>query len=482
MKTRQDLRRGISVAAYFTLLGAVMAGPAIDTSADRAKTELDPGLKRIGTVTPRSADQIAGSNWTLGCETLDRDFAIYDEYKAYIVPLGIKTVRLQGGWAKTEKTKGVYDFAWLDRLVDDARGRGLNVLLETDYGNPIYEGGGGWDLAGGFPTNEVALGAWDKWVEAMATRYQGKVRDWAMWNEPDINKAHKPADIAVFNIRTAEIIKRVIPDARIAGLSLASSSPKLLDQCLKELADRGKVGLFHWFIYHGYEFNPGKSYPKVEELKATLAKYSKTAKMRQGENGCPSETATRFALSKHPWTEVSQAKWDLRRMLGDLGHDVESSVFTICDFNHTGREINRKGLLHATPDKRVDKIKLAYYAVQNVTAIFDNTLVRVTGDAAAVACAKKADCFVYENPATQQQLLTVWDGSGTPSNSFATVSATITVKNCTIKSPVWVDLVSGGIYEFPAGRVARDGGTVVFKDVPVYDAPVLIAEKSLVLR
>ena len=177
MKTRQDLRRGISVAAYFTLLGAVMAGPAIDTSADRAKTELDPGLKRIGTVTPRSADQIAGSNWTLGCETLDRDFAIYDEYNAYIVPLGIKTVRLQGGWAKTEKAKGVYDFAWLDRLVDDARGRSLNVLLETDYGNPIYEGGGGWDLAGGFPTNEVALGAWDKWVEAMATRYQGKVRD-----------------------------------------------------------------------------------------------------------------------------------------------------------------------------------------------------------------------------------------------------------------------------------------------------------------
>jgi len=102
--------------------------------------------------------------------------------------------------------------------------------------------------------------------------------------------------------------------------------------------------------------------------------------------------------------------------------------------------------------------------------------------AAAVECAKKTDCFVYENPATQQQLLTVWDGSGTPSNSFATVSATITVKNCTIKSPVWVDLVSGGIYEFPAGRVARDGGSVVFKDVPVYDAPVLIAEKSLVLR
>lgn len=462
--------------------GAVWAGPAIDTSADRAKTELNPGLKRIGTVAPRGADEIAGSNWTLGCETLDRDFAIYDEYKEYIQPLGIKTVRLQGGWAKTEKAKGVYDFGWLDRLVDDARGRGLNILLETDYGNPIYEGGGGWDLAGGFPTNEVALAAWDKWVEAMATRYKGKVRDWAMWNEPDINKAHKPADIARFNIRTAEIVKRVIPDARIAGLSLASSSPKLFEQCLKELAAQGKVDLFHWFIYHGYEYNPGKSYANVEQLKETLAKYSKTAKMRQGENGCPSETATRFALSKHPWTEVSQAKWDLRRMLGDLGHDVESSVFTICDFNHTGREINRKGLLHATPDKRVDKIKRAYYAVQNATAIFDNTLARVTGDAATVACPGKADCFVYENPATQQQLVAFWDGSGIPSNSFATASATVTVKACTIREPVWVDLVSGAIYAFPAERVTRAGEAVTFKDVPIYDAPALLAEKALVVR
>jgi hypothetical protein len=469
----------------FALCFAVIcaaAGPAIDTSPDRAKTDLNPGLKRIGTIQPRGADQIEASNWTLGCETLDRDFAIYDEYKAYIVPLGIKTIRLQGGWAKTEKVKGIYDFAWLDTLVDDARGRGLNILLETDYGNPIYEGGGGFDLAGGFPTNEVALAAWDKWVEAMASRYKGKVRDWAMWNEPDINKTHKPKDIAVFNIRTAEIIKRVIPDARIAGLSLASSSPKLLDQCLKELADRGKVDLFHWFIYHGYEYNPGKSYPKVELLKATLAKYSTKARMRQGENGCPSETATRFALSKHPWTEVSQAKWDLRRMLGDLGHDVESAVFTICDFNHTGREINRKGLLHATADKKVDKIKLAYYAVQNAVAVFDNTLARVTADVATVECANKTDCFVYENPATKQQLLAFWDGSGTPSNSFATVSATITVQACTIKEPVWVDLVSGRIYEFPAERVTREACTVVFKNVPVYDAPVLIAEKALVVK
>lgn len=448
------------------------AGPKIDTSMDRAKTDLNPGFKQTGTIRPRSADEIGGSNWTLGCETLDRDFADYQQYKEYIVPLGIKTIRLQGGWAKTEKVKGTYDFTWLDTIVDDARGRGLNILLETGYGNAAYQGGGGWDLAGGFPTSEEGLAAWDRWVEAMANHYKGKVRDWAMWNEPDINKKHKPEDIAAFNIRTAQIIKRVIPDARIAGLSLASSSPKLLDNCLKALD--GKVDLFHWFIYHGYEFNPDKSYSKVEELKRTLAKYSATAKMRQGENGCPSEKATKFALSNHLWTEFSQAKWDLRRMLGDLGHDVESAVFTICDFNHTGREINRKGLLRATADKKVEKIKLAYYSVQNAVAVFDNTLERIKDPPVTVTYDKSTASFAYRNKTTGQILLVLWDNSATPNDSFLTRPAQIEVKGLTIKEPVWVDLVSGRIYEIPSDRVTPTG----FKDIPLYDAPVLIAEKA----
>ena len=479
MRTRNGLQWVMAAAVCCAASGVAVAGPGIDTSPDRAKTDLNPGLKQIGAIRPRGANEIAGSNWTLGCETLDRDFADYQQYKEYLVPLGIKTIRLQGGWAKTEKAKGTYDFTWLDTIIDDARGRGLNILLETGYGNAIYTGGGGTDLSGGFPTSEEGLAAWDRWVEAMAMHYKGKVRDWAMWNEPDNNKKHKPEDIATFNIRTAEIIRRVIPDARIAGLSLASSSPKLLENCLKALADKGKVDLFNWFIYHGYAFNPDSSYQNVEELKATLAKYSAKAKMRQGENGCPSETTTKFALPNHPWTESSQAKWDLRRMLGDLGHDVESAVFTICDFNHTGREINRKGLLRATADKKLEKIKPAYYAVQNCVAVFDDTLERVKQPAVAVMYDKATASFAYRSKTTGQHLVVMWDNSGTPDDAFVTRPAQVVLKDLAIREPVWVDLVSGRIYEIPANRIMTAGVFTVFKDMPLYDAPALIAEKAM---
>jgi hypothetical protein len=271
----------------------------------------------------------------------------------------------------------------------------------------------------------------------------------------------------------------VIPDARIAGLSLASSNPKLLENCLKALAEKNKVDLFHWFIYHGYEFNPDNSYQKVEELKATLAKFSTKAKMRQGENGCPSEVTTKFALSNHPWTEHSQAKWDLRRMLGDLGHDVESAVFTLCDFNHAGREINRKGLLHATANKKVDKIKLAYYAVQNCVAVFDDRLERVKQPTVGVMYDKSTASFAYRNKETGQGLVVFWDNSGVPDDEFMTRPAQVVVKGLAIQEPVWVDLVSGRVYGIPADHIVKAGVFTIFKDIPLYDAPVLIAEKEL---
>ncbi|MFA6547285.1 MAG: beta-galactosidase, partial [Limisphaerales bacterium] len=152
------------------MIGLVVAASAqvIDTSETRVQTTLDPKLKRIGTIKPRSVGEISGQNWSLGCETLDRDFTSYDSYKDYLVPLGIKLIRLQGGWAKTERDQGTYDWRWLDRVIDDARSRGLEILLQTNYGNPIYPGGGSRHLSGGFPTSEEALAAWDKWVEAMA--------------------------------------------------------------------------------------------------------------------------------------------------------------------------------------------------------------------------------------------------------------------------------------------------------------------------
>ena len=43
-----------------------------------------------------------------------------------------------------------------------------------------------------------------------------------------------------------------------------------------------------------------------------------------------------------------------------------------------------------------------------------------------------------------------------------------------------MDLVSGRIYEIPADRMAVQAASTIFKDIPLYDAPVLMAERALI--
>ena len=482
-------QNAIWIVAAMSALATAASAQVIDTSETRVQTTLDPGLERIGTIKPRSVGEIAGQNWSLGCETLDRDFTNYDSYKDYLVPLGIKKIRLQGGWAKTERDQGKYDWRWLDRVIDDARSRGLEIILQTNYGNPIYPGGGSRHLSGGFPTSEEALVAWDKWVEAMATRYKGKVRDWEMWNEPNNNKAHTPELTADFNIRTADIIKRVIPDARIAGGVLNSPALPYAEGWLKRVTEKQKPSLFTWFIYHAYTRNPDVGhYEDVAKLKALFQQYAPNIKLWQGEAGTQSEFCLGGALCKYPWTELTQAKWQTRRMLGDLGHDVESLVFSIADLDYNRwdgyrlGDMDRYGLVKTDKQYRLLKVKIAYYAVQNVAAVFDDTLERMPDYPCEVQCAKATAFHAYKNKSSGQHVLVFWDKSAVPSNQNDAVPATFTIAKGSFTEPVWVDLITGGIHAIPAEKIARDGEKLVFKDIPVYDAPTLIADKSLLMK
>ena len=167
--------------------------------------------------------------------------------------------------------------------------RGLEIWLETSYGNPAYPGGGGRTLAGGFPTSEEGLQAWDAWVEKMATRYQGKVRDWSVWNEPELRSANKPELIIDFNIRTAEIIKRIIPEARIAALSVSSPAKEIVEPFVKTLAERNKADLFTWVVYHHYVRNPDEKYEAVDAAREIVREHTPNLRLWQGEAGTQSE-------------------------------------------------------------------------------------------------------------------------------------------------------------------------------------------------
>ncbi len=461
----------------------------------------DISFPLIGKVQPRNASEIASSNWLIGCETLDRDYADYDQYKEYLNPLGIKRLRLQAGWAKTEKVKGQYNWAWLDHIVNDAVQRELQPWLQFSYGNSIYEGGGGINLAAGVPLSEAALAAWDKWVTAMVTRYKDKVCDWEVWNEPNFsdNLYNTPEKAAALNIRTAEIVRKIQPNAIISGLAIGHIDLKYADAFFKALHDAGKLQLFDNMTYHDYVYNPDSHYPKVMKLKAVLEKYAPNMPLRQGENGAPSGPRLGGALGDYDWSELSQAKWNTRRMLGDLGHDIESSVFTIIDIAYTSgpiKRLNVKGLIQSDMTKKAIRPKLAYYAVQNVASIFDNSLERIRNiidtyntdyvpeNPDDVAMTRNTDrslaVYGYRHKTSKLNIFTIWQDEAIPTNSEEKKNHNFTFTNANFEHPVYVDIITGEVFDIPASQWDKKDAKYTFRNIPIYDGPILIADKSLI--
>jgi len=464
------------------LLVAVAAAPVVDVSPDRVPTPLKVDLPRIGTLKPVSTREAKPQPWMLGCETLDRDFTNFDEYKAYLEPLGITRIRLQCGWAKCEKEKGKYDFSWIDRCVDYAAARGIRSVLETDYGNPLHGNGksfGKW--------TDAQWAAWEAWVAALATHFKGRVTDFLMWNEPDTGKQQaSPADFARQNVRTAKVIRRIIPEARIGAFSYASGKVKKFEASLAGLGDDAK--LFTWAVYHGYTPNPDSGQRIAIAWAPIIARMAPHLKLFQGEQGAPSKRLTGYALANHDWSEWSQAKWDLRRYVGDIGHGAESSVFTIADICYKDKGIhNAKGLLATDLDCHVVGIKKSYYAVQNMVSVFSDEL-ELLKSAPFSTMTTNVSVYAWRQKATGLPLAAVWDNQNCkdrngvktfPTESFETKPVTLVFDGAAFRDPVWVDLLSGRVYAIPAERVRISDGKMTFVDLPVYDSPALVTARAV---
>lgn len=438
-----------------------------------------------GKVKPKSVTETR-NDLTIGCEVLDRDYTDYQGYKEYLSPLGMRKMRLQAGWAKTEKKKGKYDFAWLDSIIDDALARGMKVWLEVSYGNEIYPGGGTKYLKGGWPVSKEGKKAWDKWVKALARHYKGRVSEWEIWNEPDVNtemgKDYK--SIAELNIRTAEIIKSVDPDARIAALALALiKDSSLADSCMAEFHRQGKLGLFDWVSYHQYMYRPEDMYPLADNLRKVIAKYSPDIKIWQGESGAPSKGGMGGALGRYDWTEKSQGKWALRRIIGDHGRDIATGIFCIADMNYGAddgiKRKNVKGLLESDENKRIVRAKDSYYAVQNLVAVFDLFTDRLDSNRVEIGNKKSCSRFIYEDGPAGLQTVVLWYDEEAPLNTDTPVATDVKVKGGEFFKPVLVDVYSGTVASIPDGKITREGNDYVFHDIPVYDSPVMITDASL---
>ena len=456
-------------------------------AADCAKEEtplLDAGdgWSYLGQITPRHASDIKASNWSVGAETMDRDFTVYANWRKYLGPLGVKKARIQSGWAKTEKAPGEYDWTWLDEIIPDMTQQGVEPWVCICYGNPIYPGGGGTGLGGKLIEGETALAAWERYITAFVKRYGQHVDEWEIWNEPRGGRGEAAVHYADLVILAAETIRKLQPEAEILFAAGGSFDIGYAEDVLEHLKEKGKLHLVNRIIYHPYAYNPDSRQESAMKLRALAKSYAGHIDIRQGENGAPSEPGSFGAIAKHDWTELRQAKWATRRLLGDLGHDVPSSYFAICDMAYPTR-VNYKGLLAIDENKAVEHVKKAYHAVQHIAAIFDNALGRVEDCEVkmGVANAENYSLFTYRSN-DGGGVVTVWRNTDRPGDNPAVEKIDLTISGLKLEQPVLVDLVSGRVYAAESKLVGRTGEAICIRDVPVYDAVVVLADRSVIAK
>ena len=445
---------------------------------------LDPGLPEIGRLQTRTSAEVRSSKWSVGCETLDRDYGDWESYKDLIPLLGVKRARFFSGWAKTEQEKGVYDFAWLDRQVRECAAMGVKPWICISYGNPVW----GSDFRLGMRVKQVtdspeAFAAWLRYTRALVARYRDVVDEWEVWNEP-FNQAEEYAELF---IRTARAIREVQPSAKVICTAIAMNRDMAKSDyavVLERLKRENALGLANLFAYHPYANNPDTSYEAGKgqfgwamalPLRRLVKSYSADYDILQGETGCPSQLEYAHALANVEWTEYSQAKWNLRRAMGDAARSIPSCLFTMIDLQYTFM-LQSFGLVRSNTLKEFVYRRPSWYAMRNVYALFDDDTLP-QGIAEVQAGSRTLSNALFTRFGLPLRVL--WFSDRIPDSGLDWTPVDLEVPE-RMEDPVWVELITGRVFEIPRASVAGRADGTALRQVPMWDSPVIVAPRAAI--
>ncbi len=364
-----------------------------------------PNLKYLGKLKTTRSTEMSNSRMGVGFECLDRQ--MWDPNQAWPVleALGVKWARVQTGWARTEKTVGVYDFAWLDDIVDKLLVRGVQPWLSLSYGNPVYTKNMNIAVPGvspnyqgcsehgvGFPpihTPEERQG-WQNYVRALVKHFRNRVTHYEVWNEPDLLSFWKcqprAADYVDLVRLTAEPLRQEQPEAKMIGGAIAWGmtvwSLKYLEDCFKA----GLHELIDIITYHGYKSVPERhSAQEIAAFKHLVGRYNPSLSYWQGEAGVQSKVPSggnSGALSAMKLSEAIQVRMLLRRTLLELHNGCAmSSYFHMADFAHYAGDSRtyHYGLIRLEDGLP----KPSFHALQTLCTLLADPMVPADGRSAA---------------------------------------------------------------------------------------------------
>ena len=458
---------------------------------------------KTGRVKPKAASEIQTSRFGIGFEKLDRD--VFHPENAYekLAAIGVKWVRIQSGWARTEQEKGVYDFTWIDSIVDNLLDRGLVPWINAVYGNGLYdeEAAKYFGAVGCPPVKDEAMKkAWADYMTALASHMKGRVSYYEIWNEPDGKWCwkHGPSgkEYGQFVIDTAIALKKGDSQAKIIGGSLALAKP------LDFAYDAFSAGMGEYIdalSYHEYTVDETVVPRRVKALRGLCNQFNPQIEIIQGESGSQSRSDGMGALRGGAWTPYKQAKQLLRHLMADLMADVKfTSYFSCVDMIEAlhGRvgdlasylDYGYFGVLGANFDEQGHSIgsytpKPAYFALQALAALFaedfsmtDLPIIRWQEASERLFGMDCHDATIIEAGFQRKNgsaAYVYWNSTPLLTTDFA---STVTFYTAGLPDQVrLIDLIDGTVYELPENLLEnRSDGKMTLHNIPIKDYPMAL--------
>lgn len=459
-------------------------------------------LKEIGKIQTKKASEVSSSRLGIGFEKLDRD--AFEPEKAYdkMGDIGVKWVRIQSGWQKTEREKGVYDFEWLDTIVDNILERHMIPWICVCYGNAIY-GGMAEEVFGavGCPPihTEEQVEAWHNYCVALSKRYVGKVTHFEVWNEPNGQHCWKhgvsATELGEFTIKTARALREGNPSAYIIGGVVSRINIPYLNEAFKT----GMTDELDAISFHAYHFDDRRIKPAIAALRALINRYKPSLEIIQGESGAQSRPFGHGALRDGAWTPRKQCKHMLRHLITDLGMGVKfTSYFSCMDmmealkgkvgdkasyqdygyFGVLGAEFDENGIATGEYPK-----KPSYYTLSYLASIFEGNVtetdlpilseVEKAPHCGGIPSVSWGEIESYGFRLDNGELaFAYW----CPVNHMTTDLESAVTFNCADLGDVrLVDPLDGTVYELPPEIMQRDAfGGMKLSLLPIRDYPLLL--------
>lgn len=441
-------------------------------------------MKLLGKLKTKNSKEIGKTRVGIGFECYDRDLFTPEKCYDIAAATGAKPVRVQTGWARTEKEKGIYDFSWLDGMVDNLIKRGMEPWFNVSYGNPIYMPNAKNSTAVGcVPTlyGEECLNAWKSYIKALTHHFKDRITHYEIWNEPDISHFWYPDNpsgkgLAELITITGDVIKSVQKEAKI-GTCIANSHPDYIYELFSNLTP-DKID---FFCTHTYDRFPELSFrAKRDEMTKNIISTLgfDHVKIWMGECGHASwHPVGHLQCKEGGGNEYRQAIWHLRRFFLDLNNGLElTSIFMIVDLwekpYEKAVEVLTKPAAHGILNGITYTPKLTVKGITNAATVLsgENVLCKpfalIEGRSNVKTDTPNTTVFFNHNG---KKVLAYWLSVPIEDEAISDAGCYIPMNPTDkIENPVCIDMLTGEVWE-------RESKA---ESYPIKEYPMLLCEKD----